>query len=479
MPSEKTHYQSPLEARYASPEMSEIWSDHRKFSTWRKLWLALAEAQQQLGLNISDAQLAELRDHQEDLDYKKAAEYEAKLRHDVMAHVHTLGEVAPLARPIIHLGATSQFVNCNTELIQLRDALNLISIKTARVIDALAKFAEKHKSLPTLGFTHFQPAQPTTVGKRAAMWAYDLALALEDLENKQDTLRFRGAKGTTGTQASFLDLFDGDESKVEQLDVLITEKMGWPPDRRFIITGQTYPRIVDAQVLGSLASTAAVCHKLATDIRLLAHRKELEEPFEKDQIGSSAMAYKRNPMRCERACGMSRFVINLAANPLQTAATQWLERTLDDSANRRLTLPEAFLSLDGALDILHNVTEGLIVYEHTIRANLMAELPFMATENLMMEAVRRGADRQEVHEIIRRCSLSASRKIKEEGKPNDLLAQLQEEQVFMGVDFDAILDPALYVGCAPSQVARFVSEVVTPIRQRYLDHLHASQVLRV
>jgi adenylosuccinate lyase len=460
-------YKSPLEGRYASPQMQTIWSDQRKFSTWRRLWLVLAEAQQALGLDITDAQLDELRTHLDDIDYDAARAYEATLRHDVMAHIHALGDLAPNARPIVHLGATSQFVNCNTELLQLRDGLHLIASRLAAVIDALGRFAQTHRDLPTLAFTHYQPAQPTTVGKRATIWAYDLALALEDIEHRLDTLRFRGVKGTTGTQASFLALFSGDAAKVEHLDVLVTEKMGWPVDRRFAVTGQTYPRVVDAQVLSGLAAVAAVAHRIAGDIRLLANRKELEEPFEASQVGSSAMPYKRNPMRSERICGLARFVMNLVNNPLQTAATQWFERTLDDSANRRLALPEAFLALDGTLMILHNVCSGLVVYPAVIKRNLAAELPFMASENLLMAAVQAGADRQEAHELIRRHAQDVGRAVKEQGAVNDLLDRLAKEPMFTDVAMDDVLDPQAYVGLAPQQVDRFIADVVEPIRARY------------
>jgi adenylosuccinate lyase len=473
-------YQSPLESRYASKAMQAIWSADRKFSTWRRLWLALAESQQKLGLKITDAQLDELRQHLDDIDYESAARHESRLRHDVMAHIHALGEVAPAARPIIHLGATSQFVNCNTELLQMRDGLQLLAGKIARVIHALGVFAIEFRDIPTLGFTHYQPAQPTTVGKRATLWAYDLVLALEDIEHRLDTLRFRGAKGATGTQASFLNLFDGDERKVEQLDAMVTEKMDWPPSMRFAVTGQTYPRLVDAQILNALAVTAAAVHKCCNDIRLLANRKELEEPFEKEQIGSSAMAYKRNPMRCERATGMARFVMTLAQNPLNTAAAQWFERTLDDSANRRLALPEAFLALDGVLDIMHNVCSGLVVYEKTIRRNLMAELPFMASENIMMAAVALGADRQEAHEVIRTHSQAAADRVKSEGaSENDLLDRLKGEAMFANVDLDEVMDPAAYVGRAPEQVDSFIADVVDPIRNRYREVLSEQTALRV
>jgi len=461
-------YRSPLETRYASAEMRAIWSDRRRHGLWRRLWLALAEAEQQLGVEITDEQIAELREHLDDIDYESVAHYEKQLRHDVMAHIHALGDVAPKARPIIHLGATSQFVNCNSELIVLRESLQLIGAKTARVITALGDFAHRHRDLPTLGFTHFQPAQPTTVGKRATLWAHDFALALQDIEHRLDTLRFRGVKGATGTQASFLHLFNGDAEKVEQLDRLVTEKMGFDVDKRYAVTGQTYPRLVDAQVINALAVAAAAFARCATDIRLLAHRRELEEPFEDTQIGSSAMAYKRNPMRCERATALARFVMSLAQNPLHTAATQWLERTLDDSANRRLVLPESFLALDGILDIMHNIASGLVVYEDVVRANLVAELPFIATENLMMAAVQHGADRQQAHEVIRTHSQAAAQAVKH-GQSNDLLDRLRHDRLFTNVNLEETLDPRRYIGRAPQQVDAFINEVVAPIRSRYAD----------
>jgi len=475
-----TTYTSPLATRNASPAMQLIWSPRTKFTTWRKLWLALAESEQQLGLAITDDQLAELRAAvDQPIDYDNAAQYERKLRHDVMAHVHSLGDVAPAARPIIHLGATSQFVVCNTELIQLRDALTLVARKTAAAIDRLGNFAAAHRDLPTLGFTHYQPAQPTSVGKRATLWAQDLAIALGEIEHRLNTLRFRGVKGTTGTQASFLALFDNDHDKVDQLDRLVTEKMGWPADQRFAVTGQTYPRLVDALVQSGLAAVAAAAAKCATDLRLLANRKEIEEPFEKNQIGSSAMAYKRNPMRSERICGLSRFVIGLTQTPYTTAAEQWMERTLDDSSCRRLTLPEPFLALDGVLDLLVNVTGGLVVYPKTIAANLAAELPFMATENLLMAAVQQGGDRQTLHEVIREHSQAAAAEVKSEGKPNDLLQRLSQDEHFRGIDLQAALEPSQYVGRAPQQVDAFIAEVVQPIRDRYADHLDAAAELKV
>lgn len=473
--SEHDSYQSPLETRYASPEMRRTWSAQRKFSLWRRIWLALAEAQRELGLCVTQQQVDDIRAHLDDIDFDNAAKHEARLRHDVMAHVHTLGDVAPGARPIIHLGATSQDIVCNADLITLRESLLIIAGKIARIIDALGAFAAKHRATPTLGFTHYQPAQPTTVGKRATLWAYDFALALEEVEAQIARWKLRGIKGATGTQASFLALFNGDAKRVVELDRMfianVVKHAGMQQSPAsvgaFASTGQTYPRIVDAHILNALAATAAAAHKTCNDIRLLANRKELEEPFEKEQIGSSAMAYKRNPMRCERATGMARFVMSLAQNPLNTLATQWLERTLDDSANRRLALAEAFLALDGVLDVVHNVASGLVVYEKTIHANLMAELPFMASENIMMAAVQKGADRQEAHEVIRRHSQAAAQRVKAEGGDNDLLDRLRSEKMFAGVDLNAVLDPAAYIGLAPQQVDAFIRDIVEPARTRY------------
>tara|TARA_B100001059_G_scaffold53813_2_gene48239 strand:- start:1203 stop:2642 length:1440 start_codon:yes stop_codon:yes gene_type:complete len=460
-------YRSPLETRYASDAMQGLWSDAHRFGIWRRLWLALAESQKQLGLDISEEQLKGIRDNLDNIDFEVAAAHEKRLRHDVMAHVHTLGDLAPEARGIIHLGATSQFVNCNAELLILREAMGLIAAKTAALIVALGRFADEWKQLPTLGFTHYQPAQPVTVGKRAVTWAQDFWLGLEDLEFRINALRFRGVRGATGTQASFLALFDGDESKVDALDELVTAKMDWPTQQRLPVTGQTYPRIVDAQITGSMAVIAAAVHKTATDIRLLANRKEIEEPFGTSQIGSSAMPYKRNPMRCERACGMSRFVMTLASSPLQTASTQWFERTLDDSANRRLVLPEAFLALDGCLDIMRDVLSGLMVYPETIRRNLDAELPFMASEELLMEAVRLGRDRQEVHEAIRQHAQLAAQRVKSEGASNDLIDRLRDEPLLDGVDLEEILEPGRYIGRSISQVDAFNADVTRSVEARY------------
>ncbi len=480
----RLRYESPLASRNASAAMQLIWSPQRKFTTWRRLWLALAESQHELGLPITQKQIKQLRAHLEDVDYDRAAEYEKRLRHDVMAHIHALGEQAPEARPIIHLGATSQYVNCNTELLQIREALQLVAMKLAVSIDLLSRFAQKYRRLPTLGFTHFQAAQPTTVGKRATLWAQDLVLAMAEVEHRIDSLQFRGAKGTTGTQASFFELFGGDSRKADttpvnrkahqlcrKLDRMVAVKMNWDPDKVFAVTGQTYPRVVDGLVIASLAAVGAAAAKFATDLRLLAHRKEIEEPFEKEQVGSSAMAYKRNPMRCERICGLARFVMGMTSTPFVTAAEQWMERTLDDSSTRRLTLPEPFLAIDGVLDLVINVADGLVVYEKTIGVNLMRELPFMATENLLMAAVAGGADRQSVHELIRTHSQAAAQRVKMEGADNDLLARLKGEALFAKVDFKEVLDPVRYVGRAPQQVEEFVAEVVKPIRRRYRKEL--------
>ena len=472
-------YQSPLSGRYASQQMQEIWSERRKIGTWRRLWLALAKGEQELGLEISAQQIDELEANLDNIDFEAATKYEKEFRHDVMAHIHALGDVAPTARAIIHLGATSQFVNCNTEMLQLRDATQLIANKVAKAIVALGSFAKNYRSLPTLGFTHYQPAQPTTVGKRATLWAQELALTLEDLEHRLDVMRFRGVRGATGTQASFLDLFNGDHDKVEELDKFVTEKMGWPLDKRLAVTGQTYPRIVDAQILSSLAVVAAASHKFATDLRLLANLGELEEPFEKKQIGSSAMAYKQNPMRCERICALARFVMNMPPNALQTASVQWMERTLDDSANRRLVLPEAFLALDGMLDVLNNVVDGLIVHEARVVKNLQQEMPFLATERLMMEAVAAGADRQDAHEVVRGHAIDVARKIKEEGAENDLLERLSNEPIFGSLDLTDIADPSGFVGRAPVQVDLFIASVVSPIQAKYNAKKPESVELRV
>ncbi|RMG36730.1 MAG: adenylosuccinate lyase [Planctomycetota bacterium] len=467
--SDNERFIHPLVSRYASDEMAAVWSPGRKHRTWRRLWVALAEAEQALGLPISDEQIAELKAHVENIDFDRAAAYERQLRHDVMAHVHAYGDQCPKARGIIHLGATSCYVTDNTDLILIRDSLRLVRDRTVRVVARLADFARAHRDLPCLGFTHLQPAQPTTVGKRAALWCYDLCLALEELEHRLQSLRFRGVKGTTGTQASFLSLFGGDDEKVRRLDRLVAEKMGFA--ECYAVTGQTYPRSVDAYLLGTLAGMAAACHKFGNDIRLLQSRRELEEPFAERQVGSSAMAYKRNPMRAERLCALARYVMNLASNASDTAATQWLERTLDDSANRRMTLPEAFLAIDAVLRLYGDVAGGLVVYPRVIRRNLEEELPFMATEEILMAAVRAGGDRQELHERIRRHSLAAARRVKEEGGPNDLLARLKADPGFANVPFEELIDVQRFVGRAPQQVDEFLEHVVQPILDRYADVL--------
>ncbi len=465
-------YENPLITRYASREMSGIWSAQRKHSTWRKLWVALAESERELGLDISESQINELRSHVEDIDFAAAANYERELRHDVMAHVHAYRDQCPTAGGIIHLGATSCFVTDNTELIQLRESLQLIRHRLVRVIDRLATFAEEYRDLPCLGFTHLQPAQPTTVGKRAALWCHDLVLDLEEVEHRLATLKFRGVKGTTGTQASFLSLFDGDHNKVEALDRLVTEKMGFAA--AYPVTGQTYSRKIDAQVLSTLSGIGQSCHKAGSDLRLLQSRKEIEEPFGEKQIGSSAMAYKRNPMRAERMCALSRFAMSLTNNADQTMATQWMERTLDDSANRRLSLPQSFLAVDASLLIYANVTDGLVVYPQVIGKHLMEELPFMATEEILMAAVQAGGDRQELHEVIRQHSQAAAAGVKEQGLPNDLIARLAADAAFDSVDLTDTLNPHRYIGRAAEQVDAFLTEVVNPIRARCSCALEAT-----
>ena len=456
-----------------------IFSPYRKFRSWRSIWLALAEAQHELGLPIDAAQLAALREAIDDIDFDAAAEHEQRMRHDVMAHVHAFGDVAPAARGILHLGATSQDIVCNADILLQHDALSLIATKLARVVDRLGTFASSWRDLPTLGWTHYQPAQPTTVGKRATLWAQDFAECLNEVELRRDNLRLRGFRGATGTQASFLGLFDKDHASVEALERATAEKLGWDPEKMWSVCGQTYPRLADAQLLASLATTGAAIHKCCNDLRLLANLREVEEPFGKDQVGSSAMAYKRNPMRCERATGLARFVMSLAQNGLDTAATQWMERTLDDSANRRLSIPESFLALDGALDIMANVTDGLIVHPGVIERRLAEELPFIATEDIMMAAVRGGADRQDIHELIREASLEASREMKTNGTPNDLLDRLRVLPAFSEIDLNALLDPARYIGRAPEQVESFLKIVISPIRARYAEELTIDPDLRV
>jgi len=476
---DETDYVNPLISRYGSAEMSRLFGAQHKFTTWRKLWLALAETQQELGLEISAAQLDEMRQHSTDIDFERAAELEKKLRHDVMAHVHLFGERCQQARPIIHLGATSCFVTDNADLIIFRDALQRVRNKLLQVIDRLARFAEQYRSLATLGLTHLQPAQPTTVGKRATLWAYDFVLDLQQLEFRLANLAFRGAVGTTGTQASFLKLYRGDHQKVKRQNEIIAAKLGF--DQLIPTSGQTYTRKIDCQILDVLAGIAQSAHKMATDIRLLAHRKEIEEPFEKHQIGSSAMAYKRNPMRSERICSLARFVMTQQAGAGNTHATQWLERTLDDSAIRRLILPQSFLGTDAILILLNNVTDGLVVYEKVIENNLMAELPFMATENILMAAVAVGGDRQVLHESIRQHSQAAARQVKELGAENDLIDRLTSDPAFASVDIEALLDPQSFIGRAPQQVDEFIEQVIEPIRAQDAQALQtpAAHELRV
>ena len=438
-------YESPLAARNASPEMLRIFSPQHKFGLWRRLWLELARSQRELGVTrITPLAIEQMEKSLDTIDFAKAADWEKRLRHDVMAHVHTFGEAAPAAKEIIHLGATSQYVVDNADLIIMREGLKLLAGRIATVIDALGRFALRWKDLPTLGYTHFQPAQLTTVGKRAAMWAQEFVMDLTEVEYRISSMKFRGVKGTTGTQASFLTVFDGDHGKVEALDRLVTQKFGF--SESFLATGQTYSRKLDAQVVCSLAGVAASVHKFCNDVRLLAGLKQMEEPFEEEQVGSSAMAYKRNPMRCERATGLSRFVISLASSPLQTAAEQWFERTLDDSANKRLSVPEAFLATDGCVLIVGNVASGLVVYPKKIQEYVNAELPFMATEEILMAGVRAGGDRQALHEVIRRHSQAAAKQVKELGQSNDLMTRLAGEPTFSGIDLGNVLDPVQYVG---------------------------------
>jgi adenylosuccinate lyase len=477
MTDDHAFYQSPLVERNASREMAELFGAQKKFGTWRRLWLELAKAQKKLGLDISQGQIKQMARHLDDIDFKKAARYEKQFRHDVMAHVYTFGDAAPKAGPIIHLGATSCYVGDNADLIIMRDALGLIAAKLAVVIDLLGKFAKKHRSLATLGFTHYQPAQLTTVGKRATLWCYEFVMDLQEIEHRLDTLPFRGVKGTTGTQASFLALFDGNHSKVKQLDKDVAAAFGFK--NICAVTGQTYQRKIDALVVNTLALIAQSAHKMCNDIRLLANLKEIEEPFEESQIGSSAMPYKRNPMRCERATSLSRLVLSLASSPPMTASEQWLERTLDDSANRRVVIPEAFLAVDGILQILINVAGGLVVYPKVIEAHVAAELPFMATENILMAAVRAGGNRQELHEKIRLHSHAAAAQVKKLGKPNDLVGRLRADIAFAKVDFDRILDPASYIGRAPQQVDEFIAGVLTPIRRKYRKELDRKVELNV
>ena len=465
-------YTSPLSERYPSSEMKYLFSPEKKFRTWRKLWIALAEAEKELGLDITQEQIDELKAHADDINYDVAKAREKEVRHDVMSHVYAYGTQCPNAKGIIHLGATSCFVGDNTDIIIMYEALSLVRKKLLATIGRLADFAEEYKDLPTLGFTHYQAAQPTTVGKRATLWINDLILDLEELDFVLGSLKLRGAKGTTGTQASFLELFEGDHEKCRKLDLLVAEKMGF--DRVYPVTGQTYSRKMDSRVLNLLAGIAQSAHKFSNDIRLLQHMKEVEEPFEKSQIGSSAMAYKRNPMRSERMASLANFVMSNAMNPQIVAATQWFERTLDDSANKRLSVSEGFLAVDSILELYLNVSEGLVVYPQVIKAHLMAELPFMATENIIMDAVKRGGDRQELHERIRVHSMAAAKVVKEEGLPNDLIQRVSEDPIF-GVsqeELQAALKPENYVGRAPRQVEEYLTDVVRPLlaeNQQALD----------
>ena len=470
-------YENPLAGRYASQEMVSLWSPQRKFSTWRQLWVVLAEAEAELGLPITRAQIEELQTHVNDIDFVAAERYERKLRHDVMAHVHAYGDVCPQARPIIHLGATSCYVTDNTDLLLMREGLEILQGRVVAVIDRLAEFARLNRDLACLAFTHLQPAQPTTVGKRATLWIYDLVQDLVEIEHRLANLRAHGAKGTTGTQASFLQLFDGDHAKVRRLDAMIAEKLGF--DESYAVTGQTYSRKVDSQIVDTLSGIAQSAHKAATDLRILQSRKEMEEPFETDQIGSSAMAYKRNPMRAERICGLARFVMSLPSSTAATMATQWMERTLDDSSNRRLVLPQAFLAVDALLLLYQNVVSGLTVYPEVIARNLREELPFMATESILMAAVQAGGDRQDLHERIRLHSQAAAALVKQHGKSNDLLERLASDDAFAGLDLRAEMDPARYVGRAPEQVDEFIAEVVEPIRQKYCEVLGQEAEVRV
>ena len=465
------NYSSPLSERYPSPEMKYLFSPEKKFRTWRKLWIALAETEKELGLDITDEQIAELKAAAEDIDYEAAKEREKIVRHDVMSHVYAYGLKCPAAKGIIHLGATSCYVGDNTDLIIMTEALQLIRKKVINVIANLADFCDKYKALPTLGFTHFQPAQPTTVGKRASLWLQDLTLDLEEIDFVLDSMKLLGSKGTTGTQASFLELFDGDIEKVKKIDGMIAEKMGF--DACYSVSGQTYSRKVDARVANVLSSIAQSAHKFSNDIRLLQHLKEVEEPFEKNQIGSSAMAYKRNPMRSERIAALANYVISDATNPAITAATQWLERTLDDSANKRISISEAFLATDGILELYMNITSGLVVYPKVIESRLMSELPFMATENIMMDAVKAGGDRQVLHELIRQHSMAAGKRVKEEGAANDLLDRIAADPAFgmTREQLDDLMKPELYTGCAASQVEAFLANVVQPILDDNRDAL--------
>ena len=463
----KNTYESPLSSRYASDEMQYIFSPDKKFSTWRKLWVALARAEMELGLPVTQEQIDEMEAHLNDIDYDVAAKYEKDLRHDVMAHVHTFGELCPKAMPIIHLGATSCYVGDNTDVILMREGLELVRTKLVRVLAKLSDFADKYKSLPTLGFTHFQSAQLVTVGKRATLWMNELLMDLDEVEYRIANLKLLGSKGTTGTQASFLELFEGDHEKCRELDRRIAAEMGF--DHVVPVSGQTYSRKVDAAVLATLSGIAQSASKFATDMRLLCHLKEVEEPFEAKQIGSSAMPYKRNPMRCERICALSRYVMADAMNPVVTAANQWFERTLDDSANKRISVPEAFLAVDAILNIYENVASGLVVHEKVIERHVMEELPFMATENIMMDAVKRGGNRQELHERIRQLSIAAGSNVKDKGLENNLIDLIAEDPLFgmSREELTAHLEPSRYIGRCAEQTEEFLRDCVAPVLARY------------
>lgn len=465
-------YSTPLGARYASKEMLYIFSPQKKFSTWRKLWVALARAEMRLGLNVTQEQVDELEAHTDDIDYELAAQKERQLRHDVMAHIHTYGEKCPKAMPIIHLGATSCFVGDNTDIILMREGMQLILDKLVNLVNDLKGFALKYKALPTLGFTHFQPAQLTTVGKRATLWINELLMDIEEIEHRLETLAFLGSKGTTGTQASFLELFEGDNDKCRELDKMIAAEMGF--EKVVPVSGQTYSRKVDAQVLSALSGIAQTASKFATDLRLLSHLKEIEEPFEEKQVGSSAMPYKRNPMRSERICSLARYVIVDSLNPAITAASQWFERTLDDSANKRISIPEAFLAIDAILDIWRSIAGGMRVYEKVIEKHVMEELPFMATENILMDAVSRGGDRQELHERIRQHSIEAGKMVKEQGKPNDLLERIAADKEHFGLTREELAlqtDPHKFTGRSEKQTEEFIAEYVQPVIDKYASSI--------
>ena len=476
---DNTIYQNPLNTRYASREMQENFGDEKRFRLWRKLWIALAESEMELGLPVTQAQVDEMKAHADDIDYARAEEYERKFRHDVMAHVHAFGDVAPLAAPIIHLGATSCFVDCNSEVMIIRDGLDILLKKLVNVMDKLKKFALRYKDLPTLGFTHLQPAQLTTVGKRATLWLQDLMLDYENLVNLYAHVRLRGVKGTTGTQASFMELFGGDENKVKELERRVCQKLGY--ENVYGVTGQTYPRKFDYNVLCVLSQIAQSAYKFSNDIRILQNMKEVEEPFEKSQIGSSAMAYKRNPMRCERMGSLARYMLSLPINTAVTASTQWFERTLDDSANRRIVNAQAFLTVDAILNIYMNVAENLVVYEKVIARHIAAELPFMATENIMMECVKAGGNRQELHERIRVLSMEAGKNVKAEGRENNLIDLIKADPMFAAVHdrIDEILDARKFVGRAPGQTETFIANEIDPILERHKQLLGAQGDVRV